>query len=87
MQSRMFSRFGSMFRSVAPTLRTASLPASIARSIKSKGTLSGGERIPEGGGVLRRVISDKYLVFYEVRANDIAIVRIMHAARNWQELL
>jgi toxin ParE1/3/4 len=36
---------------------------------------------------LRSVVEGNYIVFYEPRPNEILIYRILHGARNWEELL
>ncbi len=36
---------------------------------------------------LRSIVEGNYLVFYESRPNEILIYRVLHGARNWEELL
>ena len=36
---------------------------------------------------LRSVIEGNYVVFYEPRPDEVLIYRILHGARNWEELL
>ena len=36
---------------------------------------------------IRKLIVDNYIVFYRIKNNDIEIVRIMYARRNWINLL
>lgn len=36
---------------------------------------------------LRSLVEGNYIVFYEPRPNEILIYRVLHAARNWEELL
>lgn len=36
---------------------------------------------------LRSVVEGKYVVFYEPRPDEILIYRVLHGARNWEELL
>jgi toxin ParE1/3/4 len=46
-----------------------------------------GEREPRLGERIRRVIVDRYLVFYERGDDAITIVRVIHSARRWEDLL
>jgi toxin ParE1/3/4 len=36
---------------------------------------------------VRRAVHGSYLVLYEVAANTVSIVRIVHGARDWERLL
>ena len=36
---------------------------------------------------LRSIVEGNYVVFYEPRPNEILIYRVLHGARNWEELL
>lgn len=42
---------------------------------------------PELGPNVRMLVVGSYLVFYEVGLNGVEIIRIMHGARDWQEIL
>jgi toxin ParE1/3/4 len=51
-------------------------------------------RFPETGtrykhpkGELRYIVIARYLVFYKITADEIDIVRVLHSARKWEELL
>jgi toxin ParE1/3/4 len=46
-----------------------------------------GEHQPQLGDFVRRVAVGKYLIFYEARTDAIEIVRVIHSARRWEELL
>jgi toxin ParE1/3/4 len=36
---------------------------------------------------LRSVVEGNYVIFYEPRPNEILIYRVLHGARNWEEML
>jgi toxin ParE1/3/4 len=42
---------------------------------------------PELGPEIRMLTAGNYLVFYEQRAEGIEILRVLHGARRWQDLL
>ncbi|BBO35364.1 type II toxin-antitoxin system RelE/ParE family toxin [Lacipirellula parvula] len=46
-----------------------------------------GERVEASRAGLRRIIEGHYLIFYQLVDDGIRIVRILHSARRWEELL
>lgn len=46
-----------------------------------------GERLPQHSESLRRIVVGNYAVFYEVRDEAVRVIRILHAARDWERLL
>ena len=42
---------------------------------------------PELGLTVRMLVVRSYLIFYETGTNGVEILRIMHGARDWQEIL
>ena len=46
-----------------------------------------GERYEHPKGELRRVVVAPYLVFYRITGDEVDIVRVLHSARRWEELL
>jgi toxin ParE1/3/4 len=42
---------------------------------------------PELGPHVRMLVMGSYLVFYEADTKGVEILRIMHGARDWQEIL
>jgi toxin ParE1/3/4 len=46
-----------------------------------------GERQPQLGDLIRRVVVGKYLVFYETRDDKLVILRVLHSARRWEDLV
>lgn len=46
-----------------------------------------GERVESSRAGLRRIIEGHYLIFYQLVDDGIRIVRILHSARRWEELL
>ena len=36
---------------------------------------------------LRSIVEGKYIIFYEPRADEILIYRVLHGARKWEDLL
>jgi toxin ParE1/3/4 len=36
---------------------------------------------------LRSIVEGKYIIFYEPRPDEIVIFRVLHGARNWEDLL
>lgn len=63
-----------------------------AASIRENCTKLGetpGLGVPKGelGPDVRMLVVGSYLIFYETDANSVQILRIMHGARDWQEIL
>ncbi len=54
---------------------------------KLGGTPGLGVPKPELGPDVRMLVVRSYLVFYETDTNGVEIIRIMHGARDWQEIL
>lgn len=46
-----------------------------------------GARYEHPKGELRRVVVSPYLVFYQISGGEVNIVRVLHSARRWDELL
>jgi toxin ParE1/3/4 len=46
-----------------------------------------GELVRDEPVSLRRTIVSPYLIFYQVCDDSVRIVRVLHSARNWEELL
>jgi toxin ParE1/3/4 len=64
------------------------LAASIRENCARLGETPGlGVPKPELGPNVRMLVLGNYLVFYETDANSVEILRIVHGARNWQEIL
>jgi toxin ParE1/3/4 len=64
------------------------LAASIRENCAKLGETPGlGVPKAELGPNVRMLVVGTYLVFYETDANSVEILRIMHGARDWQEIL
>ena len=46
-----------------------------------------GERVEPSKVGLRRVVEGNYLIFYQIRDDGLYIVRVLHAARRWEDLI
>jgi toxin ParE1/3/4 len=46
-----------------------------------------GERYEYPKGELRRVVVSPYLIFYRVTGDEVQVLRVLHSARKWEELL
>ena len=46
-----------------------------------------GERYQHPQGELRRVVVSPYLIFYKIVGDEIDVVRVLHGARKWEQLL
>jgi len=46
-----------------------------------------GARFEHSKGEFRFVIAGAYLVFYKLAGDEAAIVRVLHSARRWEDLL
>ena len=46
-----------------------------------------GELQPQFGPNVRRIVVDKYLVFYQALDDCVRVMRIFHSARKWEDLL
>ncbi len=47
----------------------------------------GGAPRPEFGEHVRFVTAGRYVIYYEVRAEDLVVLRILHGARNREEIM
>jgi toxin ParE1/3/4 len=43
--------------------------------------------VQRGRRAVRRAVHGNYLILYEVAANTVSVVRVMHGARDWERLL
>ena len=46
-----------------------------------------GEAQSEFGESMRRIVVGPYLVFYEVTAEEVRVMRVFHSAQKWEDLL
>jgi toxin ParE1/3/4 len=46
-----------------------------------------GERYEHAKGEFRIVVVAPYLIFYRIAGDNVDIVRVLHSARRWQDLL
>lgn len=46
-----------------------------------------GEQYEHPRGELRRVVVPPYLVFYQIVGDEVNIIRVLHGARRWEDLL
>jgi toxin ParE1/3/4 len=46
-----------------------------------------GERYEHPKGEFRRVVVSPYLIFYRISGDEVHIVRVLHGARKWEDLL
>lgn len=42
---------------------------------------------PELGPNIRMIVAGSYLIFYETDSKSVEIIRVLHGARDWQEIL